>query len=149
MRGGDGDRRRRRPAAVGLRLDGGAAQAEKIGFVAGSNWDERLAGTNAPAGARHRAPVDHHAGRALPQQRTALELRRDADPRPVDRAGHRRPRRHRGDQVAVPQTMAMVRTAARLAEAELARERIVPRATARPGTGLLVHVEGWAARTHW
>ena len=56
------------------------------------------------ARARHRAPVDHHAGRALHSVAAALELRRDADPRPVDRAGHRRPRRHRGDQVAVPQT---------------------------------------------
>lgn len=96
-------------------------RAERIGFVPGSNWDERMVGTNAP-------------GTALTLD-TAVE---------VDGAEHFReavrswscvatpihdPRTHEvlgvldvtgGSQLIVPQTTAMVRAAARLAEAELA-----------------------------
>ena len=66
-----------------------------------------------------------------------LELRRDADPRPgtrqllgvLDITG--------GDEIVVPQTMAMVRAAARLAEAELARDLLAPAGAAtEPPTGL-------------
>ena len=99
-------------------------KAERIGFVEGSNWDERVAGTNAP-------------GLALATGRSATITRREhfrASVQPwscaatpihdpvtsallgvLDVTG--------GDEVAVPQTMAMIRAAARLAEAELARDR--------------------------
>lgn len=95
-------------------------RAEHIGFVPGSNWDERVAGTNAPG--------------------MALTL---GTPVEVDGAEHFReavrswscvatpihdPRTHEvlgvldvtgGNQLIVPQTTAMVRAAARLAETEL------------------------------
>lgn len=112
--------------------------AERIGFVPGSSWDERLAGTNAP-------------GTAL-----ALDM-------PVTVAGHEHFRESvrdwscvatpihdphtsqllgvldvtGGPGLIVPQTMAMVRAAARLAEAELFRA--TPRRTAESGrTGLMI-----------
>jgi hypothetical protein len=97
-------------------------EAERIGFVEGSNWDERLAGTNAP-------------GLALATGRPATVTRQEHfrwsvrswscvatpiyDPGStrllgvLDITG--------GDEIVVPQTLALVRTAARLAEAELAR----------------------------
>ncbi|UUW90437.1 GAF domain-containing protein [Pimelobacter simplex] len=102
-------------------------QAERIGFVEGSNWDERLVGTNAP-------------GLALATGREALVTREEHfrsavrswscaatpihDPLTsrllgvLDVTG--------GDALVVPQTMAMVRAAARLAEAELARQAPPP-----------------------
>lgn len=97
-------------------------KAERIGFVEGSNWDERVAGTNAP-------------GLALTLDRPAMvwgeEHYRELvkawncvatpihDPTSgavigvLDITG--------GPAVAVPQTVAMVQAAARLAESELAR----------------------------
>lgn len=97
-------------------------KAERIGFIEGSNWDEQMAGTNAP-------------GLALRLDRTATVLGEEhyrevvkawncvATPihDPVtghvlgvlDLTG--------GPAVAGPQTVALVQTAARLAEAELAR----------------------------
>ena len=77
-------------------------RAEAIGFIEGSNWDERLAGTNAPGMALaldELRPGDRR--RALPPVGARLELRGDAHPRPHDpvaarRAGHHRGRRHRG-----------------------------------------------------
>jgi GAF domain len=98
-------------------------RAESIGFVEGSNWDERVAGTNAPGmaltldepvnvtGAEHfRRSVQPWSCAATPihdpASRSLLGV--------VDITG--------GDQVAVPQTMAMLRAAARMAETELARE---------------------------
>lgn len=117
-------------------------EAETIGFVAGSNWDERLAGTNAPGlalatgrpatitRAEHfRSSVRRWSCAATPilDPATAQVLG------VLDVTG--------GDQVAVPQTMAMVRTAARLAESELARERVFPRIPAHTGTGLRMHIE--------
>lgn len=98
-------------------------KAESIGFVEGSNWDERLAGTNAPglvlalnepvrvAGVEHfrhtvqpwscaAAPIhDPHTGSIL----GALDVTGAA-------------------RVIGPQALAMVRAAARMAEAEMARE---------------------------
>lgn len=98
-------------------------RAESIGFVEGSNWDERMAGTNAPGmalrldesvsviGAEHfRRSVQRWSCAATPihdpVSNTLLGV--------LDITG--------GDQIVVPQTMAMVRAAARLAESELARE---------------------------
>lgn len=102
-------------------------QAETIGFVAGSNWDERLAGTNAP-------------GLALATGRSASVTRAEHFRSSVQRwscaaAPIHDPGTHRllgvldvtgGDQLLVPQTMAMVRAAARMAEAELARHLMAP-----------------------
>jgi hypothetical protein len=97
-------------------------RAESIGFVEGSNWDERLAGTNAPGmalaldqpvniiGAEHfRRSVQRWSCAATPihdpTNGTLLGV--------LDITG--------GEQIVVPQTMAMVRAAARMAESELAR----------------------------
>jgi hypothetical protein len=107
-------------------------RAERIGFVEGSNWDERLAGTNAPGmalrldqsvnvvGAEHfRQSVHSWSCAATPIHDPAtqgllgvLDITGTAD-------------------IVVPQTMAMVRAAARMAEAELARELLV-RGQGRP-----------------
>ncbi|WP_278258391.1 hypothetical protein [Nocardioides convexus] len=58
-------------------------QAERIGFVEGSNWDERLAGTNAPglALATGRDAFITREEHFRESVRT-WSLRRDADPRP-------------------------------------------------------------------
>jgi hypothetical protein len=115
-------------------------RAESIGFVEGSNWDERLAGTNAPGvalrldrtvnviGAEHfRRSVQHWSCAATtihdPSDQSILGV--------LDITG--------GDQIVVPQTMAMVRAAARMAESELARELLVSArgasGTEAPSTG--------------
>ncbi len=97
-------------------------RAERIGFVAGSNWDERVAGTNAPGTAlRLGSPLVVRGGEHYldavrgwscaatpihhPGTRSVLGV--------LDVTG--------GPQIALPQTLAMVRAAARMAEAELAR----------------------------
>ncbi|WOP18792.1 helix-turn-helix domain-containing protein [Raineyella sp. LH-20] len=103
-------------ASVALR------RAERIGFVAGGNWNERVAGTNAPGTAlRLDTPVlvrgrEHYvdAVRAWSCAATPIHDPVTASVLGVlDVTG--------GRQVAVPQTLAMVRAAARMAEAELAR----------------------------
>ncbi|CAB4684460.1 unannotated protein [freshwater metagenome] len=120
-------------------------QAEKIGFVEGSNWDERLAGTNAPglALATNRSVTvtrsEHFRSSVQPWSCAATPIH---DPRTsellgvLDVTG--------GDQVVVPQTLAMVRAAARMAEAELARDLLSRPAPATPvssATGLRVLLE--------
>ena len=122
-------------------------RAESIGFVEGSNWDERLAGTNAPGmalaldqsvniiGAEHfRRSVQRWSCAATPihDPTTASLLG------VLDITG--------GDQIVVPQTMAMVRAAARMAEAELARE-LLTRGTEQPHQasarlGVAIHALG-------
>ena len=86
-----------RPAALGLRHTRRCcARPRAIGFVEGSNWDERLAGTNAPGMALALdQPVSVHRPGALPPVRAPLELRGHADPRPGRRVAARRPRHHR------------------------------------------------------
>jgi len=105
-------------------------QGERIGFVEGSNWDERLAGTNAP-------------GLALRLDQSVSVIRSEHFRRSVQRWSCAATPIHDpgsasllgvlditgGDEVVVPQTMAMVRAAARLAESELARDLL-----ARPVT---------------
>src|SRR6476659_6531044 len=110
-------------------------RAESIGFVEGSNWDERLAGTNAPGmalrldqsvnviGAEHfRRSVQRWSCAATtihdPSDQTVLGV--------LDITG--------GDDIVVPQTMAMVRAAARMAESELARELLVRGQASPPQT---------------
>ena len=119
-------------------------RAESIGFVEGSNWDERLAGTNAPGmalaldqpaniiGAEHfRRSVQRWSCAATPIHDPTTQSLLGV----LDITG--------GGDIVVPQTMAMVRAAARMAEAELARELLARGAEpARPTTtGLAVTVE--------
>ena len=97
-------------------------RAESIHFVEGARWDEDHAGTNAPGTAlRLDAPVVIRAEEhfARPVQRWSCAAAPVHDPRTgailgiVDITG--------GAEVATPQTIAMVRAAARMAESELAR----------------------------
>lgn len=115
-------------------------RAESIQFVEGAQWDERHAGTNAPGTAlRLDAPVTIKSAEHFvrPVQRWSCaaapvhEPGSDAILGVVDITG--------GRDVDAPQTMAMVRTAARLAESELARHalatgsrRLVPGRAAFP-----------------
>ncbi|MBM0126908.1 GAF domain-containing protein [Pimelobacter simplex] len=103
-------------------------RAESIGFVEGSNWDERLAGTNAPGLALRldqpssvvRGEHFRHAVRGW--SCAAAPIHDPASSRllgVLDVTG--------GDEIVVPQTMALVRATVRLAEAELARDRLVGR----------------------
>jgi hypothetical protein len=114
-------------------------QGERIGFVEGSNWDERLAGTNAPGLAlRLDQSVSvirsEHFRRSV--QRWSCAATPIHDPRSsgllgvLDITG--------GDEIVVPQTMAMVRAAARLAESELARELLAPPTVSNRSTAYLV-----------
>ena len=108
--------------------------AESIGFVEGSNWDERLAGTNAPGlalrldqavqvrGAEHfRRSVHAWSCAATPIHHPSSSSLLGV----LDITG--------GEDIAVPQTLAMVRAAARMAEAELARDLLARDALARDG----------------
>lgn len=97
-------------------------KAERIGFVEGSNWDERLAGTNAPGVAlRLNRSIEikgrEHFRRAVQPWSCAATPIHDPMNQSIlgvlDITG--------GDEIVVPQTMAMVRAAARMAESELAR----------------------------
>ncbi len=97
-------------------------RAESINFVEGARWDEADAGTNAPGTAlRLDAPVIIHAAEhfARPVQRWSCAAAPIHDPVSqailgiVDITG--------GPDIASPQTIAMIRAAARMAESELAR----------------------------
>ena len=97
-------------------------RAESISFVEGAQWDETHAGTNAPGTAlRLDAPVtiraaEHFVRTVQPWSCAAApihDLATGAILGVVDVTG--------GDDIGSPQTSAMVRAAARMAEAELAR----------------------------
>lgn len=97
-------------------------RAESILFVEGAQWDEAHAGTNAPGTAlRLDAPVTIRAAEHFvqPVQRWSCAAAPIHDPRTsailgiVDITG--------GRDVGTPQTSAMVRAAARMAESELGR----------------------------
>lgn len=101
-------------------------KAESIGFVEGSNWDERMAGTNAPGLAlRLDRPAQvrraEHFRHSVQQWSCAATPIHDPSSTSLlgvlDITGN--------DDIAVPQTLAMVRAAARMAEAELARELLI------------------------
>jgi GAF domain len=98
-------------------------RAESIGFVEGSNWDERLAGTNAPGMALAldqsvRVIGAEHFRRSMQRWSCAATPIHDPTTQSLlgvlDITG--------GDDIVMPQTIAMVRAAARMAEAELSRE---------------------------
>jgi hypothetical protein len=97
-------------------------RAEAISFVEGAQWDEEHAGTNAPGTAlRLDAPVTIRAMEhfVLPVQQWSCAAAPIHDPVSrrilgiVDITG--------GEDVGSPQTIAMIRAAARMAESELAR----------------------------
>jgi hypothetical protein len=101
-------------------------RAESIQFVEGAQWDERHAGTNAPGTAlRLDAPVTIKSAEHFvrPVQRWSCaaapvhEPGSDAIVGVIDITG--------GRYVELPQTSAMVRAAARMAEAELARHALI------------------------
>lgn len=118
-------------------------KAETIGFVEGSNWDERLAGTNAPGmalrlggatqviGAEHfRSSVKGWSCAASPiHDPTSGELLGV-----LDITGD--------DSVATPQTMAMIRATVRMAETELAHSRPADSIPAPTGTRLSLQALG-------
>jgi hypothetical protein len=118
-------------------------KAESIGFVEGSNWDERLAGTNAPGMALAldesvRIIGVEHFRRSVHRWSCAATPIHDPTTSSLlgvlDITG--------GDDVGLPQTMAMVRAAARMAEAELDRElRSHGEREQRFGSGLFVVLE--------
>ncbi|MCR1784649.1 GAF domain-containing protein [Nocardioides carbamazepini] len=116
-------------------------EAERIGFVEGSNWDERLAGTNAPGlalatGREALITRDEHFRSSVRSWSCAATPIHDPGTSRLlgvlDVTG--------GDAIVVPQTMAMLRAAARLAEAELARQAPPPVPTERD-TGLRLVLE--------
>lgn len=120
-------------------------QAERIGFVEGSNWDERLAGTNAPGlalatGRDAFITRDEHFRSSVRSWSCAATPIHDPTSSQLlgvlDVTG--------GDAIVVPQTMAMVRAAARLAEAELARLAPAPppARTERAGLRMLLELLG-------
>ena len=115
-------------------------RAEAISFVEGAQWDEEHAGTNAPGTAlRLDAPVTIKAAEHFvrPVQRWSCAAAPIHDPVThrilgvVDITG--------GDDIGSPQTIAMIRAAARMAESELAYLDNVRQAAARS----LVPVPGW------
>ncbi len=119
-------------------------RAESIGFVEGSNWDERVAGTNAPGMALNLdQPVvvnrAEHFRRSVQKWSCAATPIHDPTTGALlgvlDITG--------GDDIVVPQTMAMVRAAARMAEAELARHLLSHRGpeAERPTSGLSIAME--------
>ncbi len=120
-------------------------QAERIGFVEGSNWDERLAGTNAPGMslALDEATMvigSEHFRRSVKRWSCAASPIHDPASGEVlgvlDITG--------GDEIVVPQTMAMVRAAVRMAETELAHQRLTsgPVPEQRRPQGLVLQVLG-------
>jgi hypothetical protein len=124
-------------------------RAESIGFVEGSNWDERLAGTNAPGMALALdEPVNvigaEHFRRSVQRWSCAATPIHDPTDQSLlgvlDITG--------GDSIVVPQTMAMVRAAARMAEAELARDLLTrsgrTREPLRQGTAVVIEGLGRA-----
>ena len=117
-------------------------QAETIHFVEGTWWDEQHAGTNAPGTAlRLDAPVQIRSAEHFtrPVQRWSCAAAPIHDPETqrilgvVDVTG--------GADAASPLSLAMVRSAARMAEAELGRLLVVRRAAGvdagRAGVNLL------------
>jgi len=118
-------------------------RTERIGFVEGSNWDERLAGTNAPGLALATGQpatvtrAEHFRNSVQPWSCAATPIH---DPGSTELLGVLDVTG--GDEIVVPQTMAMVRAAARLAEAELARDRQSPAAVgASSESGLRILLE--------
>lgn len=119
--------------------------AEQIGFVEGANWDERFVGTNAPGMALtlgEPASVIGSEHFRLAVQRWSCAASPIHDPTTgellgvLDITG--------GDDIVVPQTMAMVRAAARMAETELAHRHLTDGLRRPPDAhrGMILSFEG-------
>jgi len=121
-------------------------RAERIHFVEGARWDEEHAGTNAPGTAlRLDAPVTIHAAEhfARPVRRWSCVAAPVHDPVTAELLGVLDITGGAG--VGTPQTSALVRAAARLAESELGRLTLLDQAAARrppPAAGLRVAALG-------
>lgn len=116
-------------------------RAETIHFVEGAGWDEGHAGTNAPGMALHLDAATHvrseeHFNRLVQPWTCAAAPIHDPSTQQilglVDITG--------GPDVATPQSLALVRAAARMAESELARLQATgalwtPAAPGRRGSG--------------
>lgn len=123
-------------------------RAESIGFVEGSNWDERLAGTNAPGmaltlGKSVNIVGGEHFRRSLQGWSCAATPIHDPNSSSLlgvlDITG--------ADGVVTPQTIAMVRAMARMAESELsleARSHNVPQERHRGGMFVVLESLGRA-----
>ncbi len=118
-------------------------RAESINFVEGAIWDEHHAGTNAPGTALH---LD-----CAVQIRSAEHFNRLVQPWSCAAAPIHDPATHEilgivditgGEDVASPQTLAMVRAAARMAEAELARIAAVEASCAATAAGSALGASG-------
>ena len=98
------------------------ARAERINFVEGAAWDEAHAGTNAPGTALHLdAAVQIHASEHFARSVQPWSCAAAPIHDPVSQAVLGIVDITGGELVASPQTLAMVRAAARMAEAELGR----------------------------
>lgn len=115
--------------------------AETIGFVEGSNWDERLAGTNAPGmaialdqtatviGAEHfRSSVKRWSCAATPIHDPGSTSLLGV----LDITG--------GPEIVKPETVALVRAAARMAESEMARSLLTTPGPILPKAGHGLHL---------
>jgi GAF domain-containing protein len=118
-------------------------RAESINFVEGSVWSEPGAGTNAPGMALHLdAPVAVHASEHFnrlvhPWSCAAAPIHDPTTSRVlgvVDITG--------GPEVASPQSLAMIRAAARMAESELARLALTGTTLTVPGSTELPDATG-------
>jgi transcriptional regulator of acetoin/glycerol metabolism len=132
-------------------------RAESICFVEGAQWDEPHAGTNAPGTAlRLDAPVtiksaEHFVRRVQRWSCAAAPVHEPGSGAilgVIDITG--------GRDVDAPQTIAMVRAAARMAESELARHALIaasrcPVPAGRAGTAgsAASGWPGWAGRSAW
>ncbi len=119
-------------------------EAEAIGFVEGSNWDERLAGTNAPGLALSTGRTatvigaEHFRTSVRPWSCAATPIH---DPLSasllgvLDITGR--------EAISKPETVALVRAAARMAESEIARAALTQAMPTRdsPGDGAHVALE--------
>jgi hypothetical protein len=123
-------------------------RAEAISFVEGAQWDEAHAGTNAPGTAlRIDCPVtiraaEHFVRPVQPWSCTAAPVHDLGTGRilgAVDVTG--------GDDIGSPQTGAMIRAAARMAEAELARIALAQRPWGAATTAVLAGLPASAAGT--
>ena len=120
-------------------------RAESINFVEGTSWQEATAGTNAPGTAlRLDAPVVIRAAEHFNQQVKGWSCAAAPIHDPATQAILGILDITGGDDVASPQTLGMVRAAARMAESELARIALVEsadssamRSTSAPGAALI------------
>ncbi|GAB3844743.1 GAF domain-containing protein [Dactylosporangium cerinum] len=137
------------------------ARAERMNFVEGARWDEAHAGTNAPGTALaldHEVQIfatEHYLSSVQAWTCSAAPIHDPVSGRllgAIDITG--------GHDVASPLSLALVRSAARASEAELARQFLAPQGLWVPGSGPsgrlsalgrgdgTLHLDGRAIRLH-